>query len=352
MSSARSRSGGIVIVMTLRRYERSSRNLPAAIIPRRSRFVAAITRTSTLSALVPPTRRYSPASRKRSSFGCSASGSSPISSRNSVPLSATSTRPCLAAIALGERPLLVPEQLGLDQALREGGAVERDERGGAAPAVLPEGVRDQLLAGAALALDQHRRVRRRHLADQREDLPQLPAPADELDRGLLADEFLLEQPVLDAELAVLVGAVDEDHQLVELVGLGQVVEGPVLHRLDGRLHGGLAGEHDDRRRRGVLPQLLHRREAVHARHDDVEQDHVEGPLAQQPERLPAVGGHLDGEALAAELALEQPAERLLVVDDQDLDHGAAAAGSVITKAVPAPGALSTSIEPPCSSTMR
>jgi hypothetical protein len=49
-------------------------------------------------------------------LGCSSSGSSPISSRNSVPPFAISNRPAVARRA-GERALLVAEQLALDQAL-------------------------------------------------------------------------------------------------------------------------------------------------------------------------------------------------------------------------------------------
>ena len=71
---------------------------------------------------------------------------------------------------------------------------------------------------------------------------------------------------------------------------------------------------------GVLLQLLHERDAVDAGHHDVEQDHVEGLFAQHAQRLGAVGRDLDGVALAGEFFLEQPAERLFVVNDEDLDH--------------------------------
>ena len=200
MSSARSRSGGIVIVMTLRRYERSSRNRPAAIIPRRSRFVAAITRTSTLSALVPPTRRYSPASRKRSSFGCSARGISPISSRNSVPLSATSTRPCLAATALVNAPFSWPKssdsiRLSENVAQLSGMNGEAQRRlccqsvfaTSSLPVPLSPWISTGESVGATLRISA-RISRSCRLSPTNSS------------RGLLADELLLEQPVLHAEL--------------------------------------------------------------------------------------------------------------------------------------------------------
>ena len=57
------------------------------------RFVAAMTRTSTGTAVLAPTRRTVRVSIARRSFGCSAIGISPISSRKSVPPFASSKTP-------------------------------------------------------------------------------------------------------------------------------------------------------------------------------------------------------------------------------------------------------------------
>jgi hypothetical protein len=64
----------------------------------------------------------------------------------------------------------VAEQLALEQRLGDRAAVDRHEGPGGARAEPVDGVGGQLLAGAALAEDQHRRVHRRDLADRREDL--------------------------------------------------------------------------------------------------------------------------------------------------------------------------------------
>ena len=53
-----------------------------------------------------------------------------------------------------ERPLPVPEQLRLEQRLREGAAVDPDKRPGALRQVMNR-ARDQLLARTALAQDDH-----------------------------------------------------------------------------------------------------------------------------------------------------------------------------------------------------
>ena len=68
----------------------------------------------------------------RSSFGCSSSGSSPISSRKSVPPLASSNAPGLRRVRAGERAALVAEELALDQRRRERGAVDDHEAAGAA----------------------------------------------------------------------------------------------------------------------------------------------------------------------------------------------------------------------------
>ena len=66
-------------------------------------------------------------------------------------------RPAAAARA-GEGALLVPEELGLEQRLGERGAVHRHERPVAAAARAVDALGDHLLAGAALAGDEHGRV--------------------------------------------------------------------------------------------------------------------------------------------------------------------------------------------------
>ena len=107
----------------------------------------------------PPTRVTSPSCSARSSFGCSASGSSPISSRKSVPPSAASKRPGARAVGAGEGAALDAEELRLEQSLGDRRAVDRDERPRAARRELVQRARRELLAGAALAGEENRRLR-------------------------------------------------------------------------------------------------------------------------------------------------------------------------------------------------
>ena len=84
----------------------------------------------------------------------------------------------LQAERAGERALLVAEELGLEQRLGQRRAVDRHERPGGARAVAVHGARDELLAGAALAADQHGRVALRDARDAIEDGAHRLAAAD------------------------------------------------------------------------------------------------------------------------------------------------------------------------------
>ena len=79
-----------------------------------------------------------------------------------------------AATALGhrtgERTLLMTEELGLEEGLWERSTRDLDERPGAAVRVEMERLGDELLAGAALAGDEDRRIGLGHLADGLVDL--------------------------------------------------------------------------------------------------------------------------------------------------------------------------------------
>jgi hypothetical protein len=64
----------------------------------------------------------------------------------------------------GKGAALVTEELALQQAGRDRGTVHLHEGALAASAEIVDGARDQLLAGAGLAEDQHGRIGRRHRA--------------------------------------------------------------------------------------------------------------------------------------------------------------------------------------------
>ena len=108
ISSTRSLNGGNCKQNTLSLKYRSSRNIPAFTSACRSRDVADTTRTSTFRELLAPTRRISSSCNTRKSFTCKAGGISPISSRKSVPPSASSKSPVLSSEASVNDPRTWP----------------------------------------------------------------------------------------------------------------------------------------------------------------------------------------------------------------------------------------------------
>ncbi len=83
--------------------------MPSRTRSSRSRWVAAMMRTSTISALRPPTGVTSPDCSTRSSFACRSSGMSPISSRKSVPPLASRKRPAREFVAPVKAPRSWPK---------------------------------------------------------------------------------------------------------------------------------------------------------------------------------------------------------------------------------------------------
>ena len=108
MSSRRSRKAGRSTGNTFRRKKRSARNFPSSTMALKFLFVAAIRRTLVESVRVLPKRSNSRSCNTRNSFGWSSRGRSPISSRNRVPLFASSSRPIRWAKAPVNAPFSWP----------------------------------------------------------------------------------------------------------------------------------------------------------------------------------------------------------------------------------------------------
>ncbi len=123
---------------------------------RRSRCVAATSRTSIGRCSLSPRRLIVRDSSTRSSFGCSASGSSPISSRKIVPPCAASNDPARAATAPVNAPRACPNSSPSIDRAGQRRAVDDHERPRRARRRVVDRPRGQLLACAGLAEDQHR----------------------------------------------------------------------------------------------------------------------------------------------------------------------------------------------------
>jgi hypothetical protein len=119
----------------------------------------------------------------------------------------------------------VAEQLALQQRLRQRGAGDANERLAAARAVLVQRLREQLLAGAALAEQQHRRAARRDLADRLEHRQHLGALADEVLEPVLVVEALAQHARLREQALLLDHLIEHGLELLDVDRLREEVLG-------------------------------------------------------------------------------------------------------------------------------
>ncbi len=189
--------------------------------------------------------------------------------------------------------------------------------------VLVQGAGDELLAGAALAGDQHRG---RGVGDALEDGVHVD------DRLALADDPEAGRPLArgggrhgDLPRGVGVGEVpraqgllDDDPHFVLIEGLGDEIEGARLQRLDGDVHRAV-GRHHHHGAGGVVAQRgaeqLHPVDLGHAQIGDHQVDVV---LFEEGQGRLAVFCGVNVVAVAAELSDEHLAQVRFVVDDEDL----------------------------------
>ncbi|MNX19999.1 hypothetical protein D3C86_499330 [compost metagenome] len=175
-------------------------------------------------------------------------------------------------VGAGEGPLLMAEQLGFDEILRDGRHVEGDEILVGARAVLVQGMGDQLLAGAALAVDQHRDAGAGQSAYGAKHLLHGGGLTDDLRGG---GSLLLASLALGALLfQMILGAAHQGDCLVDVERLGQVFEGAALVGVDRAVEIRVRRHDDDGQIRLAAVDLLQQAEAVYARHADIGEDHV------------------------------------------------------------------------------
>ena len=217
----------------------------------------------------------------------------------------------------GEGPLLVPEELALEQVLGDRGAVDGQQALLAALAVAVDGAGDKFLAAAALAGDKHRGVAHGHAADHLEHRLHRLGLADDVVAVLLDGEGGLGGGGVAEFRRGLEGRVDDHLHAEGERLLAQEVKGTELHRLDDRL-GGAEGARDDHHRVGRFgPDPGKKVETSRGTQVHLGDDEI-GLL--EAEDLEGVGGAGLGDHLHAgglELVPGPVEEVSLAVDDQD-----------------------------------
>ena len=125
-------------------------------------------------------------------------------------------------------------------------------------------------------------------------------------------------------------AVDDQHDVVELQGLGDEIGGPGLHRLDGVLDRGEPGHDQERNVLSRFADGLDQGDAVHFRHDQVGDHQVEIMAGERLQRLGGAVHGRDRKIVEFQKILQRFPHRVVVIDDEDSfgRHGIAAVRTV------------------------
>ena len=215
-------------------------------------------------------------------------------------------------------PFDVAEQLAFQQRGGQGAAIAGQQRMVLAAAEAVDGPDEHLLARAAFADQQHRAVGGGHAPGQGENPLHRPALADDALETLVDFQFLPQDDVFADQPRVFPGLLDDHLQLVGREGLADVVVRPLLHGLDGRFDGGMAGDDDDFRGNAGRLDLPEDLQAADARHHQVDQHDVElagqGRLQARPR---ASWKYCTSCPSASKRPLAAQADHRLVVDDEN-----------------------------------
>ena len=239
---------------------------------------------------------------------------SPTSSRKIVPLIGLLELADLLLGRAGERALLVTEQLGFDQVVRDRRAVDLHEPLAAPQTVAVDGARHEFLAGAALA--EQSTVA---LVGAARWIASVTFFSDGLSPTIwcrtstarLSDRFSSARRLRSSALRI----VTSTRSLAS--GFSMKSNAPSFVASTAVVTVAVTRDHDDRQRLVDGAQALQRLEAVHAGHLDVE-EHEIGRLALG-EREPVLA-RCGSEELVAFVFEDHPqriADGGLVVDDQD-----------------------------------
>ena len=145
----------------------------------------------------------------------------------------------------GERAALMTEQLALEERVRDRAAIDDDEWLLAACRQAVDQPGHQLLAGSALALNQHGGIGRRHTLHASEQRAHAGAGRHQRRGARLAAHQPLQRRVLATQRAVLHRPPQHRRELREPARLGQVVVGARSHPGHRPFDGAVPGEQDD-----------------------------------------------------------------------------------------------------------
>ncbi len=230
----------------------------------------------------------------------------------------------MAVEGAGERALFVAEQHRFDEIFGDRAAIDGVELLLAARRGGVDRLGDDLLARAALALDQHRDAGAGGLGGDRKGGAELRGGADDLLEAQRLGDLLGQRAQLARGLAAVGGGVEGGEQPVGRQRLDDEVGGAGAHRIDRDGDVVLGGEDEQGKLGAKRADLADELAALLARQPVIEQYGVELGLLRVLEHLPGgveIAGAAHPPAGARADGGHQPALRRLVVDQQQATIG-------------------------------
>ncbi len=203
---------------------------------------------------------------------------------------------------------------------RHRGAIERDERPAAALAGAVDGARQQVLAGAALALDQHRGVGRRRLARAAQHAGHRLAFGNDVGEGQPPLAAVAERAQLLSQCRSIERIAQGDGEPFEGRRRGQEIAGAGGERHRHGVGPVGAGLHDDGDMNAGLHEPPQHAHAVEAGQHEVDECHVERPFGQRRDGGVAAAHRGDIVAALPHHGLGRRAPREVVVGNQNPRH--------------------------------
>ncbi len=209
------------------------------------------------------------------------------------------------------------EELAFQQRVVQDRAVERDERARSPRIGRVKCLGDQLLARPGLALDQDRRADRPDLLDQVEQLADLRALRNHGVKVIVAAHLLAQLLELVDQLAALEDPLDQEAEMVGVVGLGDEIVGARLHGPQRLGRVAERGQNDHSHRQPLGAHLGQQVEPAQVGHPQVGDHQVVSLGAELIPGRAAVAGGIDFKAVGFEDLAEMMAVELHVVDGED-----------------------------------
>ncbi len=216
-----------------------------------------------------------------------------------------------------KRAFHVAEQRGLEQFRRHGAGVDGHEGFVAARRIRMDGLGNDLLARAALALNQNRRAAGRDLRHEVEDAQHAFALAHDVLEAVALLEGALELKIFFFGAVAGDGRANVGKQFLVIPGLLDKVFRACANSLDDVVNGAVGGDHDDRQLGLAFLELRQQLDAALAGQRQIEKHEIEAFAIEELQSLLAVAGGLHNIVLETEKHLQRLTDAGLVVDHED-----------------------------------